>query len=221
MDEVFSQAYGARWAESLKPALLLPPAKVQVQVWPEFHVAEGALPQAYAMDRASLEPVRALELVPGMSYLDLCSAPGGKALVAIGLTAAKITARFNDVSRDRLARLKAVLHDYLPEEIVAQLRITCADGARIGGREPESYDAVLADVPCSAERHHLLANDMAAWSWGGSKRLSVRQHALLCSALDSTRPGGRVVYSTCSLSSLENDGVIKANEKSQRSFRDP
>ena len=53
------------------------------------------------------------------------------------------------------------------------------------------------------------------WATSRSKQLSMRQHSLLCAALDATRSGGRVVYSTCSVSSRENDGVLKQLHKSR------
>lgn len=59
------------------------------------------------------------------------------------------------------------------------------------------------------------AKELARWSLKGSKRLMIRQHALLCSGLDSLKPGGRLVYSTCSISPVENDGVIEKLHKSR------
>ena len=210
LDDHFASVFGSRWEATLKPALLRTPGKVPLE-----SPFEGGRPP-YFLDLASLEPVYALELKEGQSFLDLCSAPGGKALAAICLTRGTVTARLNDSSNDRVRRLKAVLYDHLPEEIVTRLRVTCSDGARIGQREPECYHRVLADVPCSAERHHLLAGESEKWTLSSSKRLAVRQHALLCSAFDATQPGGRIVYSTCSLSPLENDGVITRLIKSRK-----
>jgi 16S rRNA C967 or C1407 C5-methylase (RsmB/RsmF family) len=204
----FETTFGARWQSALRPALCAPAEKVPL----ENPFGESS----YLIDLASLEPVLALDLHPGMEYLDTCAAPGGKALAAIYAVRGELSARLNDSSRDRLQRLKAVLYDYCPAEIVEKMRITCSDGARIGGREPETFDRVLADVPCSAERHHLQSGKKMEWSQGTSKGLSVRQHAILCSALDACKPGGRVVYSTCSLSPLENDGVIEKLLKSRK-----
>jgi 16S rRNA C967 or C1407 C5-methylase (RsmB/RsmF family) len=75
--------------------------------------------------------------------------------------------------------------------------------------ETEAFDRVLVDAPCSGERH-LLANksELEVWSPARSKNLAVRQYALLASALAVVKRGGRVVYSTCSISPLENDGVV-------------
>lgn len=220
MDAYFTEIYGERWLQSLKPALLKPTAKVYVsgavEANGELEISEAPVPGAYALDRASIEAVYALDLKPGQDFMDTCAAPGGKSLMALYVSKFQLQARLNDSSKDRVARLKAVLFDYLREEEVRKIRITCTDGARIGQREPETYDRVLADVPCSAERHHLQDGDEEKWTLKSSKRLSVRQHAILCSAIDATRSGGRVVYSTCSLSPLENDGVITKLLKSRK-----
>lgn len=217
MDAYFGGVFGSRWSEQLKPALLQPSAKVFVTSSEgRLEISDMPVAGAYALDRASIEPVYALDLGPELDFLDLCAAPGGKSLMALYLSNTRIRARLNDSSKDRVARLKAVLFDHLPEEAVTRIRITCGDGARIGQREAESYDRVLADVPCSAERHHLQDGDEKNWTLKSSKRLSVRQHALLCSAFDATRVGGRIVYSTCSLSPLENDDVINKLLKSRK-----
>jgi hypothetical protein len=74
---------------------------------------------------------------------------------------------------------------------------------------PHSMDLILLDAPCSGERH-LLDNpaEMASWTPGRSKSNAQRQLQLLLSAAQLIRGGGRVVYSTCSISPLENDDVV-------------
>ena len=74
---------------------------------------------------------------------------------------------------------------------------------------------MLLDAPCSSERHliHKLS-ELSNWSSGRSKANAERQLSLLVAAFRLCRTGGRVVYSTCSLSNLENDGVVaKAMKK--------
>jgi 5-methylcytosine rRNA methyltransferase NSUN4 len=84
-------------------------------------------------------------------------------------------------------------------------------------KHPREFDRVLVDAPCSGERHLLMGGDeLKNWTPSRSKQLSVRQHSLLCAALDATKDGGTVVYSTCALSPLENDGVIRKLLKSRK-----
>lgn len=236
-DEFFHSIYGERWA-GLRQALLHPVQKVWVPglsadvtvvarpsaiSWDheeclKVHTlpAPEDQPWYYGLDLASLYPVMALDLEPEMSFLDVCSAPGGKALMALLSTGGNLRARLNDLSKDRVKRLKSVLFDFLPEDVVQALTVTASDGSRIGQRQPEEFDRVLVDAPCSGERHALQDGREDRWSEKQSKSLAIRQHALLCSGFDALKPGGRLVYSTCSISPLENDGVIGKIQKSRK-----
>jgi 16S rRNA C967 or C1407 C5-methylase (RsmB/RsmF family) len=84
------------------------------------------------------------------------------------------------------------------------------DGNQFGLRMPDEFDRVLADVPCSGERH-LLENksEFEKWTVRRSQNLAVRQFSLLSSAWLTCKPGGRIVYSTCSISPIENDEIIQ------------
>lgn len=147
--------------------------------------------------------------------VDLCAAPGGKTLVlAIRMGAllaegrARLTA--NERSAARRARLVSVVNVHLVPELRAAVSVTGHDAARWGLHHPDEYDAVLADVPCSSERHLLaVPKELARWSPSRTRRLAVQQFAILAAAIDSTRPGGSILYSTCALSEAENDRVVE------------
>ncbi len=203
----FSALYGERWVH-LRAALLAAPKKISM-INP-FGLAE------YALDPASLYPIEQLDLKPGMRIADFCASPGGKSLAGIFALRGQGEWFCNDLSPGRVARLKAVLHDCLPPEILARVRVSCSDASRWGMRWKGEFDRILVDAPCSGERHLLASpQELARWSLKGSKRLAMRQHALLCSAADCLRPGGRLVYSTCSISEVENDLVIDKLLKSR------
>lgn len=220
MDELnsfYGGHFGDRWEQTLKPALLKDCPKIFLKspfVGGEFELSAKPIEGAYALDRASVEPVLALSLTPEESLLDLCAAPGGKALVAIYKTRGFLKAHLNDSSAARCQRLKAVLFDHLPEELVHTLTITNKNGALFGKWHRKSFDKVLVDAPCSSERHHI-SDAKFKWSAKQSKHLAIRQHALLCAGFDALKPGGKLVYSTCSLSPFENDQVIKKLLKSR------
>jgi 16S rRNA C967 or C1407 C5-methylase (RsmB/RsmF family) len=115
----------------------------------------------------------------------------------------------NDRSAPRFKRLKSVLRSHTSAEQQQCVRLTRHDGRRFGRAEPEAYDAVLVDAPCSSERHVLAApRELQKWSPTRSGRLKKDQQALLLSAMRSCKKGGRVVYATCALEPRENDAVI-------------
>jgi 16S rRNA C967 or C1407 C5-methylase (RsmB/RsmF family) len=208
-EEHFEGLYKERWS-SLRAGLL------ELDIKTELKNPFGKPYHDYRLDPASLYPVKALAGERGMSFADFCASPGGKTLASVFAVHGEGDWYVNDLSPARVARLKAVLHDCLPPAVLARVRVSTGDASRWGMKFPGQFDRVLVDAPCSGERH-LLAKpeELARWSLKGVKGLQVRQHALLCAALDSAKSGGRVVYSTCSIHPLENDGVIAKLMKSR------
>jgi 16S rRNA (cytosine967-C5)-methyltransferase len=148
----------------------------------------------------------------GNAILDCCAAPGGKTLVlAERNPAAHIVA--GDVSAQRLAQLRERLTPLGD-------RVECRLGDAASMTDESAYDLVLADVPCSGTgtlgrnpeiRHRLRLEDLASQA--------DRQRAILRAALRAIRPGGRVVYSTCSMEPEENEEVVAAVVREQQSAR--
>jgi 16S rRNA (cytosine967-C5)-methyltransferase len=145
--------------------------------------------------------------MPGAKRVwDCCAAPGGKTLVlAKRLGGAEVVA--SDVSAKRLAQTEARLRRYAYAERVA---FAVADAAQAKGVVGE-FDLILCDVPCSGTgtmagnpeiRHRLKVEEFA--------RQAERQRAILAGALKRLGPGGRLVYSTCSLEAEECEGVVDA-----------
>lgn len=168
-----------------------------------------SLLSGYIMDLASVVAARALDVRSDETVVDLCAAPGGKALVLLEALGASGSLTLNDRSRRRAARLRAVLQQYVPEEIRRRVVVTTHDACRWGLYRPSEYDAILLDAPCSSERHVLGDEvELSKWSTTRVRRLAVDQYAMLAAAVTSLRPGGRVVYCTCSLTPAENDEVI-------------
>ena len=178
---------------------------------------ENGLYEFYAMDPASVIVAESLEVTPGAKVLDLCAAPGGKSLILAEklflqskseqeVVGELISNEMSDARRDRLMR---VFHEYVPRESRGGVFVKGLDGNQFGLRQPDSFDFVLADVPCSGERH-LLENqsEFQLWTEKRTKNLSVRQYSLLSSAWFTCKSGGRIVYSTCSISPEENDRVV-------------
>ena len=169
----------------------------------------------YCMDAASLLPIIALDLKPGVSVLDMCSGPGGKALAMLQtLTPASLVC--NDVNGERVRRVIRVLDQYLGREVgggIGGVRnavtLTRQDGAQM--IDYECYDRVLVDVPCYTDRHAVNSDESNVFiSQQRRDRLKMpeKQAELLKTGLTLLKPGGVLVYSTCTLSPIQNDGVV-------------
>ena len=135
--------------------------------------------------------------------LDCCAAPGGKTLVlADHNPTSSITAVELHPHRARL--LRKLLDRAAP---TAPIQVAAGDARHLPLAAP--FDAVLVDVPCSGTGT-LARNPEIKWRLtpGDLRELSVRQTAILQSALNQVAPKGRLVYSTCSLEKEENEDVI-------------
>ncbi|XP_010885082.1 tRNA (cytosine(34)-C(5))-methyltransferase, mitochondrial isoform X1 [Esox lucius] len=174
---------------------------------------QGQLKPYYLLNAASLLPVLALGVKDGDRVLDLCSAPGGKALAIIQAANPALLC-CNEVDPHRRDWLAKTLESFIPQSLSSAITVSNQDGRIFGQTEAGMYDKVLVDAPCSNDRSWLFS------SGGGEQRGCLRlkerarlptlQMELLRSALAAVRPGGVVVYSTCTLSRSENQDVVKA-----------
>nr|XP_046245977.1 tRNA (cytosine(34)-C(5))-methyltransferase, mitochondrial [Scatophagus argus] len=199
-----------------EPSLALPRPSLQCYIHPyplrfpsQAH-RPGQLKQYYLLNAASLLPVLALQVRDEEKVLDLCSAPGGKAL-AIMQCATPARLCCNEPDPHRRDWLAKTLESFLPRSLNSRVIVSAQDGRYFGQNEAGTYDKVLVDAPCSNDRSWLYSCS----SQQGEQRLKERgslpalQAQLLRSALSAVRPGGVVVYSTCTLSSSENCAVIE------------
>lgn len=176
-----------------------------VSGWPGY--GEGGW---WVQDAAAAVPARLLALQQDESVLDLCAAPGGKTL-QLAATGARVTAL--DRSPTRLKRLRENLaRTGLEAEVVA------ADAAV--WPDERTFDAVLVDAPCTATGTFRRHPDVL-WAArpGDMAPLVALQSRLLEAAADRTRPGGRLVYCTCSLEPEEGEAQIAAFLSRRPEFR--
>ena len=146
-----------------------------------------------------------LEPEPGERILDMCAAPGSKTshIAALMNNEGELVA--NDLSKPRMHRMRALL-----ELLGAQAQVRRSAGEQIGRREPVSFDRVLVDAPCSGEGRMRPDDPGTYENWRPKvpKQLGSRQKSLLHSAIEAVRPGGVVVYSTCTFAVEENEMVL-------------
>ena len=188
------------WAERLG-AVILSSGSLRLSERTPVHELPGYDEGAWwVQDAASAVPAKLLGVMPGMRVLDMCAAPGGKTaqLAAMG---ADVTAL--DRSAQRLKVLRANL-----ERLGLEAKVVTADGTSF---EHEPFDAVLLDAPCTATGT-IRRHPDAAWTKGpeDETKLVALQARLLDRAIDLTRPGGRLIYCTCSLQAAEGEDQIAA-----------
>ncbi|XP_008547250.1 5-methylcytosine rRNA methyltransferase NSUN4 [Microplitis demolitor] len=165
----------------------------------------------YLMDGGSILPVLALDLKPGDTMLDMCAAPGGKSLVALQTLYPRVLV-CNDVKLSRLNDLDGVMHEYLGDldHWDGRLFLTNQDARAI--EDKDIYNKILVDVPCTTDRLNLHTEENNLFKGSRVKerlQLPEIQTEILLQALKIIAPGGTVVYSTCSLSPIQNDGVVQ------------
>ncbi|CAL4070673.1 unnamed protein product, partial [Meganyctiphanes norvegica] len=221
--DVFTEVYQGDDEIGLKVErqkdLLTFPEMLKVYVFPKGNITRFPQPRRhelnvfdyYAFDGASLLPVLCLDVQLGERVLDLCAAPGGKSLLMLQSMLPGLLVS-NDKTEGRTNRIHSVLNQYIPKDLDSIRRIssvTMRDGCGI--HERDAYDKVLVDAPCLTDRHSLSEDDNSIFKTTRVKerlRMPELQSELLFAAIQAVRPGGSVVYSTCTLSPLQNDGVV-------------
>lgn len=160
----------------------------------------------YIQNAASWIPALVLDPQPGDDILDVCAAPGGKTshLAALAHNQAHITA--NDNSRPRLAKLQANMHRMGAQNVSYTLFDATQLAHKMSGLQ---FDRILLDAPCSGEGMMTLSDkDLRTWSVAHIKRLQQLQKRIIAQAWQLLRPGGTLVYSTCTIGPEENEAVI-------------
>mmetsp|Transcript_5599 Transcript_5599/g.7255 ORF Transcript_5599/g.7255 Transcript_5599/m.7255 type:complete len:405 (-) Transcript_5599:15-1229(-) len=183
-------------------------------------------PAYYLMDPSSLAPILALGIEPHYDVLDMCAAPGGKSLAICQKLDSRGSLTANEYDPIRCQRLKRTINAHINHPMREKVLITCRDASR--WQAASKYDRILLDVPCSFERHlirqllgekNTLNIKKLIQKWAMKWDILPRtQYSILFRALQCLRPGGRLVYSTCSVSTKENDDVIKKFLRVSSSF---
>ena len=158
----------------------------------------------YAQGLESMLAVMVLDPAPQERVLDLCAAPGSKTTqIAMHMqnTGALIA---NEPVRDRFFRLRSVV-----QLMGAKVKLSSIDGRRLQAREG-LFDRILVDAPCSCEGRFLMDDpkSFGYWSVRKIKEMSHKQKGLLLNAGRLLKPGGVMVYATCTFAPEENEEVV-------------
>ena len=156
-------------------------------------------------EAVSMLPVLALDPTPGQIILDLCASPGSKttqicehlgdsgAVVANEVISGRVNTLVTNVQRHASRTVLVVQHD----------------GRHMPKVPGSGFDGVLVDVPCTGSGTTRKNPDVwGKWRPSSGRSLHSLQYDLLTRAIELTKPGGRVVYSTCSLDPIENEAVV-------------
>ena len=188
------------------------------------YVREGFRPGAdplylaggyYMQEASAMAPARVLDPRPGERVLDLCAAPGGKS----GQLAAALEGKGFLVANEPDSRRARALAGNLERLGVANAAVLNQLPERLARAFPDAFDAVLVDAPCSGEG--MFRRDpetRAQWSKANVLGCARRQKAILLEAARMVRPGGRLVYSTCTFNALENEENVEALLRARPDF---
>jgi 16S rRNA (cytosine1407-C5)-methyltransferase len=160
----------------------------------------------YIQEASSMLPVAALfadENQP-LRVMDVAAAPGSKTTQIAARMGNQGAILANEFSASRVK----VLHANISRCGISNVALTHFDGRVFGAAVPESFDAILLDAPCSGEG--VVRKDPDAlknWSVASNLEIAATQRELIDSAFHALRPGGTLIYSTCTLNRDENESV--------------
>ncbi|KAH8583953.1 methylase [Cryptosporidium sp. chipmunk genotype I] len=179
----------------------------------------------YFMDAASIIVSYLLIIDRFSTVLDLCSAPGGKALIIIKRILEDINKHgerdkvccivCNEYDKSRFSRLNKVLQNHignfdLNRVNAATISTDATSPSLLHSLSKQSkFSKILVDAPCSSDRHLILSNNLKQWSIKLAKRNSKRQTEIINNAIGFLEDNGIILYCTCTLNDIENDCTVE------------
>ena len=170
---------------------------------------EHLLGYYYVQEITSMMPIIALQPEADDTLLDCCAAPGSKTTQAAGLMNNKGAILANDLNIGRIRILSANLE----RQDVTNTIITRHDATALAAKLKKlnlQFDKILVDAPCSGEGNiRVSQRTLLEWSEGLLKSLSRKQKRIASEILTLLKPGGEMIYSTCTHAPEENEEVVQ------------
>ena len=161
----------------------------------------------YLQEASAMAPVALLDPKPGERVCDLCAAPGGKTTQIAGRMLGQGFLVCNEINPKRAK----ILSRNIERMGVANALVTNEHPETLASRFPGFFDRVLVDAPCSGEGMFRKEEDAVTdWSQETVQMCARRQREILDSAARLVRPGGRLVYSTCTFAPEEDEETLAA-----------
>ncbi len=160
----------------------------------------------YIQSLSSMTAPMVLDPKPGERVLDLAAAPGGKSIMIAALMKNSGWLSVVEPGKGRFFKMKANIE----RSGVKIARYFMTDGRTVGNKCPMEFDRVLLDAPCTTEAKFKTFDPKtyAYWSERKIKEMTRLQSRLLASAIKSLKPGGTLLYATCSFEPEENEAVV-------------
>ncbi|MDE6673233.1 MAG: RsmB/NOP family class I SAM-dependent RNA methyltransferase, partial [Acetatifactor sp.] len=160
----------------------------------------------YIQEPSAMAPVTFLDVNPGERVLDLCAAPGGKSTQLAGRMQGKGLLVSNEIHPQR-AR---ILSENVERLGIRNCLVLNESPERLAEVFPDYFDRILVDAPCSGEgMFRKNENAGEEWSPENVEQCAARQDGILDCAVAMLRPGGRLVYSTCTFAPREDEGSVR------------
>lgn len=160
----------------------------------------------YLQEPSAMTPANLLPVEPGQRVLDLCAAPGGKSTELGAKLKGQGLLFANDISASRARALLKNLELFG----IPNICVSSETPEKLCGLFPESFDRILVDAPCSGEGMFRKDADMVkSYQSRGPEEYAPIQRAILECAVKMLRPGGMLLYSTCTFDEEENEGTVR------------
>lgn len=160
----------------------------------------------YLQEPSAMTPADRIPVNPGERVLDVCAAPGGKATELGAKLGGKGVLIANDISNSRARGLLKNLELFG----IGNMMVISEEPGKLTEYFPEYFDKILIDAPCSGEGMFRKDKKMVrAWEEHGPEFFSRLQRSIITQAAEMLKPGGMILYSTCTFDPLENEQTVE------------